>query len=1445
MTEQAASRQTSPLVVGIGASAGGLDSLDRFFRGLPAQPGVVIVIVQHLSPNHESLMEELLQRFTALTVHRAEDGLEIEANHVYVLPPGKEITLSDRRLRVTDRPGERVLSFPIDRFFTSLAEECGRRAVAVVLSGGGTDGSRGVRSIHEAGGLVLVEDPAGAAFESMPRSAIETGTTDAVLSPEEIARALIDHASSGDLPDGDTAPLVDQIIELLRQHRGIELADYKPGTIYRRMMRRVDAQRIDSLARYLEILSRDRRELEALHDDLFIGVTAFFRDPQVFTALEEQLAALAASPIEPQRPLRIWVAGCATGEEAYSFAILCDEVLSKASPRRAYKIFATDAHRKVLEKATAGIYARDQLKNVSAERLHRFFVPTSDGGYKVADHIRHAVVFAAHNVLADTPFTNLDIVSCRNLLIYFRPKAQRHALASLAYGLRIGGILVLGSSEHPAEFAQYFEPVNEMSRIYRKRGQAPIMRRTELATRAVMPPRDDWRRREHTLLPTYDALLDKFMPAGFLVTGQRRLVDSYAGADTLLHISPRRPSLDFLELVPPAVRTPVTSALARAQRQSGPAVYPAISWPLADGSQRDYQITAERLQVRTDEPLYLLTLTEVARASSASDASIAAPNAGDRVCELERDLADARQSLQSTVEELEASNEELQATNEELQSSNEELQTVNEELHSVNEELHTVNAEHQVKISELTELNRDVGHLLESIDVATIFLDNELRIRKFTPRAHELFGLVEHDIGRLLATFNHRLRYPGFIDDISKVHREGSRVETEVADDRGSWFFVRILPYRTGGDVNGVVVTLTDATALATERVRARQLSAIVDSSADAIIGQTLDGTITSWNLGATRLYGYTADEMIGQSIMRLVPEAEQPAMLRWLADVAQGGDVVNVSVIRVSKTGEPLDIGKTMSPVRDARGTVVGIATIDRDTRLQKDMDRRLRESERKYADLYNNAPDLYLSVDARSGRILEHNDTFTRFTGYSPEETLGMYLSDLCTGETRPVVRDILEEIRAGRMVVNRPLCITRRDAHPLHVTLSATPMFDIDGTVARSRTVLRDVSETRLAEQQLQQAAVMREQFLAMASHELRSPLHAIMSALQVIDAAGSSDERRQQSQAIVRRQTRQMVRLVDDLLDVSRILHGKLALERAPLDLTKTVRDALDGVSAAYHAKGVRLMADGLERPIPMYGDAGRLGQVLTNLLENALRATEPLRSVRVRATRIDGQRAELEIIDEGRGIDPAKIDDIFGMFAQAAQGLARSEGGLGLGLTIAARIVSAHGGTLRAHSDGLGKGATFAVTLPVDLSIELTAQASMTRPERFSILVVEDQADAREMIVTVLSLAGHDVFGAAEGQEALDLLQSKRPTLALIDIGLPGMNGYEVASEVRRLSGEAVRLVALSGYGQPDDIRRAEAAGFDRHVTKPVDPDRLVQIMREVVFSSDGQPRADL
>ncbi|HET9576466.1 MAG TPA: chemotaxis protein CheB [Usitatibacter sp.] len=1420
-------------VAGVGASAGGLESLERFFRAIPVDCGVAFVVVQHLSADHKSLMEELIARFTRVPVSDARDGERLAPNHIYLLPPGKELEIRGDRFAIFDRDPERALAFPIDRFLTSLAEEHGPRAIAVILSGSGSDGSRGVRRINAQGGLVLVEDPQLAAFDGMPLAAIETGSVDAILGADGLARALADHVNDGEVPGGDDARAIEGIVSLLNERLGVDFNEYKRSTIFRRVLRRARMSAAPDLAQYARLLERDAEELTALHFDLLIGVTAFFRDAPWFRALETEIEAIVRNPIEPARELRIWVAGCATGEEAYSIAMLFDEAIRRAGSGRAFKVFATDVHPGALRTASAGVYAADRLREVDEARLERYFTQRLDGNYQVASELRHHLVFTQHDLLADTPFTNLDLVSCRNLLIYLGPQAQRRALASLSYGLRVGGILFLGSSESPGEMAPHFDVVNETGKVFRKRVHSRTMHRPDLAARvgrrAMALP--DTSRSDNRLLPLYDALLDRFMPPAFLVSEQRLLLDSYNGAEKLLQLAPRRPSHDFLDLVPNAMRVPVAAALARVQREPGPVSYSSIGWPLPDGAMRHFVLTAERLVVRNAEPAYLLSLWEQkegegqpARGTGAED--------GARLNDLEAELSQARHSLQSTVEELEASNEELQATNEELVASNEELQSVNEELHSVNEELHTVNAEHQLKIAELTELNRDISHLLESIDVATVYLDRDLKIRKYTPRASGIFGLVEHDVGRYLESFNHQLLYPTLMADVRSVRDGGPRVEKEVSSRDGHWYFVRLLPYRIGGDIQGVVVTLTDATALAAAKARARQLSSIVDSVGDAIIGLSLDGTILTWNDAATRLYGYAAIEIIGQDIRRLVPEREREAMGRLLEAVARGEDLINAPALRLAKGGEVLDIANTMSPVRDAMGSIVGIATIDRDVREQKSLERRIRESERRYEDLYNNAPDMYLSIDAPSGRILEFNETFLRMTGFSREDAQAMHALDLYPDESQDAARECLARIREARAVNDVALRVKRKGAPPIDVTLSATAIFDTAGNVVGSRWVMRDVSARRQAEMELAEAARMREQFLAMVSHELRSPLHAINAAFQIIDSPDADDKHRQRSQEVVRRQTRQMIRLVDDLLDVSRIIHGKLQLERLPVDVAEVTRAAADSMAPAFHAKGVILVTAGMELPLPMFGDASRLTQVLSNVLHNALRCTPEGRRVRLEC-RSDGGFAEIVVADEGRGIDPAELTNIFGMFHQSRQGLARTEGGLGLGLTIADRIVTSHGGTICATSEGIGKGAQFTIRLPLDARAAVAPRSQATMDGRLSIVVVEDQDDAREILQTLLQLEGHDIATARDGREGLAVILEKKPQIGLLDIGLPHMNGYDLAREIRRHLGHSIKLVAMSGYGQSDDVRRAEAAGFDRHLTKPVDPRRLAVALRDL------------
>jgi two-component system CheB/CheR fusion protein len=1426
-----------PFVAGVGASAGGLESLERFFRAMSPRSGVAFVIVQHLSPDHKSLMEELFTRFTAIPVREARHGERVEADHIYLLPPGKEIEIADGCLQVTDRPTDRYLSFPIDRFLISLAAECETRSVAVILSGTGSDGSRGIRRIQASGGLVLVEDPEAAAFDGMPRAAIESGVADAVLSAEGLARALVEHVTTGELPHGEASQVVEEVISLMRHRMHVDFDEYKRSTVFRRMQRRARLADLPELADYARLLERDPDELAALQNDLLIGVTTFFRDATGFDALGAQLQLLAASEIEPDRELRAWVAGCATGEEACSVAIALDEAIRRAGSRRQFKVFATDVHEGALESAGTGIFAADRLKGLSIERLDGYFRQRADGGFQVCPEIRHKIVFAKHNLLTDTPFTNLDLVSCRNLLIYLRPQAQRRALASLAYGLRIGGLMFLGSSETPGDLMSSFDTVTEPGKIYRKRVHTRAMHRPEIPTRVAMRTmtESDRGRPEARLLPTYDALLERFMPRGFLLGEQRALLDSYGNADKLLRVPPRRLSGDFLDLVPGEVRLPLAGAIARAMREPGPATYSLVEWPTEEGVLR-FSLTVERLTVKNAEPTYLVTLRD---REPVPGEAVPEPEAhSERMVTLEEELSQTRRNLQSTVEELEASNEELQATNEEMVASNEELQSVNEELHSVNEELHTVNAEHQRKIAELSEVNRDIGHLLESIDVATVYLDSELRIRKYTPLAGAIFSLEIHDVGRSLGSFNHPLAYPAFMDDVKRVRDGEGRVEREAQSRDGKWYLVRLLPYRVSEAIDGVVITLTDATALAAAKGRARQLSAIVDSSADAIISFDLEGLVTTWNSAAERLYGYRADEMIGRSIMELVPGSERDAIVVMMREAAAGASVINVTAIRRAKSGELLDVAKTISPIRDSGGTIVGIATIDRDVRAQKELERLLRESERKYAALYDQAPDMYMSIDARSGRIVEHNETFRRVTGFATEEAGAMHALDLFVPEAQDDARRWLAAIRGGTPVNDQQLRIRRRDGSALDVALSSSAMRDGDGNVAVAPSILRDVTERRQAAEKLAEAASMREQFLAMVSHELRSPLHAMNAALQIIDSEQADDSRRKRSEAVVRRQTRQMVRLVDDLLDVSRITHGKLVLERSPVDIADVARAAVEAAAPAFGEKGVKLLTEGLEQELPTFGDEGRLQQVFTNLLQNALRFTPAGKRVWVTARRADGM-AEIAVLDEGRGIETESLGTIFEMFAQSRQGLARTEGGLGLGLTIAERIVAAHGGRIVAASEGPGHGATFTVSVPIDTRAVLSVTGEAELLDKLRIVIVEDQHDAREALEMLLDIEGHEVFSAQDGQRGLELIMEHRPQIALLDIGLPEMNGYQLAAAIRERLGDKIRLMAMSGYGQPDDVRRSEAAGFDRHLTKPVDPRRLAAALRDIRTEQNG------
>lgn len=1337
------SQAAASFVVGIGASAGGLESLEKLFQNLPADTGMAFVIIQHLSPDFKSMMYELLARDTKMEIHRVEDGMSIEANHVYLLPPKKELIVAGGELHLIDKDLSKGLTLPIDRFFESLAREYGSRAIAIVLSGSGSDGSRGIRDLAQAGGLIISESEETAKFDGMPLSAISTGLVDLVLAPQEMGQALLRHAANPleAKKDGELAYQTEQgklglrgaeaIYELFRHEYDLDFSVYKEATVLRRIDRRLAMSESPSIDSYAEHLARNKHELNALYQDLLIGVTQFFRDEEAFHYLETNVLPqlLRARPVE--RTIRIWVSACATGEEAYSLAILFHEAFEAAGRPPQLKIFATDVHKKSLLQAGRGVFREESLKRVSETRRKRYFVRHGDV-FHVSSDIREMIVFAPHNLLRDAPFTDLDFVSCRNLLIYFQPAAQTKALSMFHFGLNTDGILFLGSSESPGELSAELETVNERSKVFRKWRQARLP--AEIRVTAVRTPGRNLppaairgfgtahKGPDAGLLRVYDHLLGKYMPPSFLINEKRELVDSFGGAEKLLRVPSRRPSLDVLDLLDPSIRTTLVGALQRSIKSEAQVRFSGVKIS-GEAGECTFNLTVEPFRnPATNAIQYLLTFEPsgpVLRPSS--EAFEPTPDAREmsstQLQQLEEELRYTKENLQATIEELETSNEELQATNEELVASNEELQSTNEELHSVNEELYSVNAEHQRKISELAEVNHDMHHLLENTDVATIFLDAELRIRKFTSRVRRIFDLIDQDVGRPISSFAHRIQLNDMLDRIKEVRGRGDVFESEVHTIDGACYLLRILPHRINQVIDGVVIVLVDLAPLVDLRGRLRWMSAIVASTDDAVIGEDLQGYITSWNLGAERLYGYSADEAIGRHVSFLVPGDHQAEIADYLAHIRRGESVRTMETVRLHRDGRSVHVSLTISSVRDALNNVIGISKI-------------------------------------------------------------------------------------------------------------------------------ARDVSERIAVEDKLRDQAKHRDMFLAMLSHELRNPLSAVLTAGQLLSDQRCPPSEHPRAIAAIQRQATMIATLLDDLLDVSRVSLGKIELKLSTFNLVDLIEPIRETTLPQVILHQAKLHFDVLEKSLYVEADSARMIQVHVNLIHNAAKYSPPGSSIFV-TMGLENGSAVVTVRDEGSGIPAEFLPRIFEPFVQSDETLDRSDGGLGVGLTLVKSLVELHRGTIEAFSEGRDKGSTFVVRLPLTSSqppcderlqndaVSGEADAAKRSSDRFAacIVLVEDIEENREMLQALLELDGHQVIAAADGEAGCNAILQHKPKVALIDIGLPGIDGFEVARRVRRdPSCQEVKLVALTGYGQNSDVSNAIAAGFDAHMVKPVEPNRLADLL---------------
>jgi chemotaxis methyl-accepting protein methylase len=829
--EAAGNKSVSFPIVGIGASAGGLEALELFFANVPEDSGMAFVIVQHLDPTQKGLMVELLQRNTSLRVFQAKDRMQVEAECVYVIPPNKDMSILHGRLHLLDPLAPRGLRLPVDFFFRALAADRQEHSIGVILSGMGSDGTLGLRAIKEKAGVVFVQDPVSAKFDGMPRSAIDAGLADVIAPVEALPGKIITYlqhvpliTESGRSSRYTAQSALEKVVILLRGQTGTDFSLYKKSTIYRRIERRMRLHQIDKIADYVHFLRENPSETELLFRELLIGVTSFFRDPEAWEQLKAEVFPALITSGTPNQALRAWIPACSSGEEAYSMAILFKETLEelKSSKNITLQIFATDLDKRTIENAREGVFPANIAADVSADRLNRFFVKV-ERGYQAAKSIREMIIFAPQNITMDPPFTKLDILSCRNLLIYLTQELQKRLFPLFHYSLNPGGFLILGNAETVGTFTNLFAPLGRKTRLYRRLDYTLSTEPIEFSanigakhTTQVKP----LKRTANLQMLADQLLLQTYSPAAVLTTEKGDIL--YLNGRTGKYLEPAagKANWNIFAMAREGLHNELVPAFRRALRQKETITLKNIAVSTNDGKQI-VEITIHPIIKPTAlNGMVMIVFTDVVETPKTKTAGGSPSRDSMSVVELEQKLEQAyqelqnmREEMQTTQEEFKSANEELQSINEELQSTNEELTTSKEEMQSMNEELYTVNQELQTRLDELSRTNNDMKNLLDSTDIATLFLDNSLCVRRFTSETSKVTNLSPSDVGRSITDIASALLYSELTEDAHQVLRMLTKVEKQIPTPDGNWYAVRILPYRTIENmIDGVVITFINIT---------------------------------------------------------------------------------------------------------------------------------------------------------------------------------------------------------------------------------------------------------------------------------------------------------------------------------------------------------------------------------------------------------------------------------------------------------------------------------------------------------------------------------------------------------------------------------------------------------------------------------------------------------
>lgn len=1320
-----------PVIVGVGASAGGLEALRQFLKSLPSTTGMAFVLVQHLDPTRSSSLTEILSPLTDMKVLEAEDKMIPQPNHVYIIPPNASITLSKGLLRITPRAESPHPHMTVDLFLRALVDELSGRAIGVILSGTGSDGALGIKDIKEAGGITFAQDEKSAQYDGMPQSARSTGCVDFVLPPEQIAKEIAHISQHPYLASkGDGGPATQQELEeegwrnilfLIREKKGVDLTNYKKNTIRRRILRRMALLKIENLESYRSYLLTHPQELQALYQDILIKVTCFFRDADAFLALKETVFPSIIKNLRPNAPLRIWVPGCSTGEEVYSIAIVLLECLGDRAANTRIQIFATDISETAIERARQGTYIENIELDVAPERLSRFFVKT-DKYYQVCKSIRDMCVFATHDLLSDPPFSKMDFISCRNLLIYFEPVLQRRVMPIFHYALTPTGYLMLGESESTAAFSELFDAYDKKHKIYTRRLAANRMHFDFPAgpyMSSSLPPT-----KKNISVPSQSevkkefekAVIDRYVPAGVIINDAMEILQFRGETRPYLKPPTGAPSFNLMKMADESLLVELRTAVRKA-KETKKAVRKTDIYIRKNGKFTNvfFEVVPISATPDSNEVTFFVSFGQNAEPTVASKSKVskdvALPGGAKKEAALKTDLINTADELERTKaylqsilaeheyanEELRAANEEILSSNEEFQSTNEELETAKEELQSTNEELSTVNDELRTRNSELTVVNTDITNVLSNIELPMVIIGSDLRIRRFTPSADKLFKLIPGDIGRAVTDIQTNMDVPNLMKNILDVMESAKPAELEVQSREGLWYALRIRPYRTHDNrIDGVMLLLQDIHHLKRDLQKSETsrkfVMSVLQTLRNPVFVLSSDFRIKGVNKAFSDLFQMSEHEIENMLLTEVGGGAWDDSKLQELLRNTLNSNKEFID-FRLDETFSKIGPRKFLvsaRPIRlDSLPTESVLVSLEDVTWKKRT----------ELGSLAEAAGDAILGLEL-NGSVTTLNAGAEAMFGLSSEKVEGYKISTLLPGIDWKERLQKVSSLKKGQSMSHEETEITTAQNGKKSLLVTVSPVLDISNQIVGASVIAHDNTERKNWEKDLlKMAGDLRrtnaelEQFTHIASHDLKEPLRMITAFASLLQQK-SFDQLDKESQNYIHQMVdgaKTMQSLISGMLNFSEVDHIKEAF--APCDCNKILKDVLERHRDAIAEHKAEITFGPL--PTILY-DCTRLTQIFENLIRNALKfrsAANP--KIHISAENRD-RKWLFSIKDNGIGIDKDFHERIFQIFHRLHN---RADyPGAGLGLALCRKIIESHGGKMWVESSEK-EGSNFLFTVP--------------------------------------------------------------------------------------------------------------------------------------------------